>query len=111
MCEPRFVVYTRADCSLCDVFVAELAEQLGPSRLSYEVRDVDADPASHRRFGLKIPVRCPQVPDNVLNPQATWEDPQAYELQARKLASLFRERFTRFAGLVSAEVLAAGPQP
>ena len=62
-------------------------------------------------FGLKIPVRCPQVPDNVLNPQATWEDPQAYELQARKLASLFRERFTRFAGLVSAEVLAAGPQP
>jgi hypothetical protein len=54
--EPRFVVYTRADCSLCDAFIAELAEQLGPSRLSYEVRDVDADPASHRRFGLKIPV-------------------------------------------------------
>ena len=55
MRKPRFVVYTRADCSLCDGFVAELAGQLDHSRLSYEVRDVDADPESRRRFGLKIP--------------------------------------------------------
>ena len=61
-------------------------------------------------FGLKIPLRCPEIPDKVLNPQATWEDPQAYERQAKKLADLFRERFTRFAGQVSGEVLAAGPQ-
>lgn len=52
---PRFVVYTRADCSLCDAFVAELAAQLGACRSCYEVRDVDGDPASRRRFGLKIP--------------------------------------------------------
>jgi len=62
-------------------------------------------------FGLKVPERCPQVPDNVLNPQATWEDPAAYEQRARQLAGLFRERFARFAGYVPAEVLAAGPQP
>jgi phosphoenolpyruvate carboxykinase (ATP) len=66
---------------------------------------------TERFFGLKVPERCPQVPDNVLNPQATWKDPAAYERQARQLAGLFRERFTRFAGNVSAEVLAAGPQP
>jgi len=56
MREARFVVYTRADCSLCDDFVTSLARQLEPSRLAYELRDVDADAESRRRFGLKIPV-------------------------------------------------------
>jgi len=48
----RFVVYSRSNCGLCDEFVAELAALA----LEFEVRDVDADPVSQRRFGLKIPV-------------------------------------------------------
>ena len=41
---------------MCDDFIAELARQLGECRLGYVVRDVDADPESRRRFGLKVPV-------------------------------------------------------
>jgi hypothetical protein len=48
----RFVVYTRSDCGLCDEFIAELAAL----PVTFEVRDVDADPADRRRFGLKVPV-------------------------------------------------------
>jgi hypothetical protein len=48
----RFVVYSRADCALCDEFVAELAGL----PLRFEVRDVDEDPVARRRYGLKVPV-------------------------------------------------------
>ncbi len=53
---PRFVVYSRADCPLCEEFIATLADQIAPHELPIEVRDVDADPESRRRYGLKIPV-------------------------------------------------------
>lgn len=53
---PRFVVYSRADCPLCEEFIAALSEQLAPHELRIEVRDVDADPVSRRRYGLKVPV-------------------------------------------------------
>jgi hypothetical protein len=56
MCEPRFVVYSRANCPLCEEFIAELALQLAPFAERVEVRDVDADPLTRRRYGLKIPV-------------------------------------------------------
>ena len=49
---PRFHVYTREDCPLCDDFVAELAAIVP----AFEVADVDADPETRRRFGLKVPV-------------------------------------------------------
>lgn len=48
----RFLVYTREDCPLCDEFVAALAEL----PLRFELRDVDDDPVTRRRFGLKVPV-------------------------------------------------------
>jgi hypothetical protein len=56
MSKPRFVVYSRANCPLCDEFIAELALQLAPVAERIEVRDVDADPLTRRRYGLKIPV-------------------------------------------------------
>lgn len=52
MPESRFLVYTREDCALCDEFVAELAELLP----AFEVRDVDANSTTRRRYGLKVPV-------------------------------------------------------
>ncbi len=48
----RFLVYSRSNCGLCDELIAELAALA----VEFEVRDVDADPVSRRRFGLKIPV-------------------------------------------------------
>lgn len=56
MPDPRFVVYTRDGCALCDEFIAGLAAILAGTDDSFELRDVDADPVTRRRFGLKIPV-------------------------------------------------------
>jgi hypothetical protein len=48
----RFLVYSRSNCGLCDEFIAELSALA----VEFEVRDVDSDPVTRRRFGLKIPV-------------------------------------------------------
>jgi hypothetical protein len=56
MPDPRFLVYTREGCALCDEFIAGLAQILTGAADSFELRDVDADPVTRRRFGLKIPV-------------------------------------------------------
>jgi len=56
MADPRFLVYTRDGCALCDEFILELGETLGTSGLSFGIRDVDADADAARRYGLKVPV-------------------------------------------------------
>jgi phosphoenolpyruvate carboxykinase (ATP) len=60
-------------------------------------------------FGVQVPQACPNVPPEVLRPRTTWQDPHAYDTQARSLASMFAQNFQQFAGNVSAEVRAAGP--
>ena len=42
-------------------------------------------------FGLQIPDEVPEVPTEVLDPRATWSDPDAYDRQARKLHAMFEE--------------------
>jgi phosphoenolpyruvate carboxykinase (ATP) len=42
-------------------------------------------------FGLQIPDHVPEVPSEVLDPRATWADPDAYDRQARKLRAMFEE--------------------
>lgn len=61
-------------------------------------------------FGVHVPTRCPDVPDEVLRPRNTWEDKEAYDRQAKKLASMFHEHFEQFADRVDQDVLDAGPQ-
>ncbi|MFO1540378.1 MAG: phosphoenolpyruvate carboxykinase (ATP) [Chloroflexota bacterium] len=61
-------------------------------------------------FGVEVPVHVPGVPDAVLQPRGTWADPAAYDAQARRLAAMFAENFTRFAGSVPPEVAQAGPR-
>jgi len=60
-------------------------------------------------FGLEVPLHVTDVPDSVLRPRDTWEDGEAYDAQARKLAGMFRENFERYASGVSTAVRAAGP--
>jgi phosphoenolpyruvate carboxykinase (ATP) len=69
----------------------------------------DVETRHHPIFNLDVPVSCPGVPDEVLDPQATWKDKDAYELQARELARMFAENFERFKEHVPAEVTKAGP--
>lgn len=44
-------------------------------------------------LGLKIPVSCPGVPDEILNPRNTWSDPEAYDAAATKLRDMFRKNY------------------
>ena len=60
-------------------------------------------------FGLSIPTTCPDVPGEMLNPRNAWADKNAYDAQARLLASKFDENFRKFDA--PEEVRAAGPRP
>jgi predicted thioredoxin/glutaredoxin len=54
---PQWTVYTRADCSLCEQLLQELAELLGPAEAAgVQVVDIDQDPDLQRRYGTRIPV-------------------------------------------------------
>jgi phosphoenolpyruvate carboxykinase (ATP) len=59
-------------------------------------------------FGLDVPVHVDGVDRELLEPRATWRDPEAYDVKARELAEMFRSNFERFDG-VSPEVAASGP--
>jgi phosphoenolpyruvate carboxykinase (ATP) len=60
-------------------------------------------------FGLRVPQHCPGVPDEVLQPRATWADGAAYDRRARTLAAKFAENFAKYADNVSEAVRQAGP--
>jgi phosphoenolpyruvate carboxykinase (ATP) len=61
----------------------------------------------HPRFGLAMPVSCPDVPDEMLDPRTTWSDREAYDRTAHELARRFETNFGRFAPQVGADVKAA----
>ncbi len=60
-------------------------------------------------FGLSVPDAVPDVPDSVLTPRKTWDDPAAYDRYARKLVDAFAENFETYADRVGEKVRAAGP--
>ncbi len=60
-------------------------------------------------FGFMVPVEVKGVDRALLDPRATWRDPEAYDRQARELARMFRDNFTRFEDAEEA-VAAAGPR-
>jgi phosphoenolpyruvate carboxykinase (ATP) len=61
-------------------------------------------------FGVHVPVSCPDVPPEVLNPRDTWKDANAYDQKAGHLARLFNANFTKYEAGVSREVRAAAPK-
>ena len=60
-------------------------------------------------FNIDVPERCPDIPDDVLQPRRTWADGAAYDRQAAKLAAMFTNNFATFAADVAPGVRAAGP--
>jgi phosphoenolpyruvate carboxykinase (ATP) len=67
---------------------------------------VETDPV----FGLSVPVQIADVPNEVLKPRETWTDKNAYDEQAKKLSSMFRENFAKFEKFVPDAVKNAGPK-
>ena len=53
----QWIVYSRAECGLCEELVAELAELLGPGASSaVSILDVDQDPVLQSKYGHRVPV-------------------------------------------------------
>ena len=81
---------------------ALLAAALDGSLATTEMR---IDP----HFSFRVPVAVPGVEGRILNPRDTWGDKLAYDAQARKLVSMFRENFKKFEAHVGRDVLEAAP--
>jgi len=65
----------------------------------------------HPIFGVAMPLSCPGVPTQLLNPRQTWPDTAAYDEMADKVAGWFISNFEKYASGVSAEIVAAAPRP
>ena len=59
---------------------------------------------------MLIPNNCPGVPQEILNPKATWKDKNEYNKVANELAKKFIENFKKFAADVNEETSAAAPK-
>ena len=60
--------------------------------------DGSLDYAGYRHddvFDVDVPRECLGVPSDLLEPRKTWEDPEAYDEAAAKLAKLFKENFEK----------------
>ena len=61
-------------------------------------------------FNVEVPLRCPDVPQEVLRPRGTWAKPADYDARAHKLVGMFAENFQQFSAEASDDVRRAGPR-
>jgi phosphoenolpyruvate carboxykinase (ATP) len=71
-----------------------------------EGREFVTDPV----FGLRIPVECPGVPSEILNPKNMWSDKHKYDLRANELSIAFVNNFRQFEAFANDEMIAALPK-
>jgi phosphoenolpyruvate carboxykinase (ATP) len=61
-------------------------------------------------LNLDVPVSVPGVDDDLLVPKKTWQDPAAYDVQAKDLADQFQKNFAEKYPDVSDSIRNAGPK-
>ncbi len=61
-------------------------------------------------FGLRIPLTCPNVPSEILNPRNTWADKQKYDLKANELSLAFVNNFKQFEAFANEEMIGSLPK-
>ncbi len=61
-------------------------------------------------FGFQVPLSCPDVPEDVLDPSAAWASKDEYWKKYDALAARYIENFKQFADGCPPEVLKAGPK-
>lgn len=65
---------------------------------------------THETFRLAMPLSCPGVPPEILNPRHTWKDKDAYDHRANDLATSFLQNFEKFASDANEEIMKGAPQ-
>ncbi|MEM9550434.1 MAG: phosphoenolpyruvate carboxykinase [Pseudomonadota bacterium] len=58
-------------------------------------------------FGFEVPVTVPGVPQVLLDPRRTWDDPHAYDRQAKRLVEMFADNFAQYVPYIDEDVKAA----
>lgn len=61
-------------------------------------------------FGFEVPLSCPNVPEDVLEPANAWGNKKEYWNRYDALVSLYIENFKKYSVGVPEEVLGAGPK-
>lgn len=64
----------------------------------------------HPIFGVNVPQACPNIPQEILNPKNTWNNPSDYDKKANHLAELFNKNFQQYASGVTQDILEAAPK-
>ena len=70
----------------------------------------DVEFRTDRLFGFEVPLSCPDVPEDVLDPSTSWGNKDEYWKRYDALAARYIENFKRFADGCPPEVLAAAPK-
>ena len=87
----------------------KLTRALVKGAMNGDLKDVEYldDPVFH----VKIPQSCPGVPAQILNPRETWQDKEAYDQRAQKLAGEFAAHFEKAYGNknIAADIAAQCP--
>ncbi len=60
-------------------------------------------------FNLEFPKTCRDIPYNILNPRASWDNPEEYDAVALELSKKFIENFKEFSDFATKEMIEAGP--
>jgi len=64
----------------------------------------------HSVFGLQMPIECPNVPSEILDPENTWQNKSLYEEKAMKLAQEFINNFEQYKDAAKEEIISGGPK-
>ncbi|NHZ85283.1 MAG: phosphoenolpyruvate carboxykinase (ATP) [Planctomycetia bacterium] len=61
-------------------------------------------------FGFEVPLSCPDVPEDILEPSNSWGDSKDYWKKYDSLAARFNQNFKLFANKCSQPIIDAGPK-
>ena len=61
-------------------------------------------------FNVDVPQSCTNVPPELMNPKDTWDDKDAYDAQAKKLAGMFQKNFAEKYPNMPENIVKAGPK-
>lgn len=64
----------------------------------------------HPVFDLEMPMSCPAMPSEILNPRTTWKDKETYDQNALILAQGFVSNFKQYKEFTDNETINANPK-